>query len=425
MWSRCRMPAPRARPTSSCPTRSDPWSRPAASSRRCRRRGRARRAVVTAGPTVNLSCNLGTLASGATASVTIVVRPSIATTGNRANTATITSLDVGDPNRGNNSASVTSVVTAVADVTVTKSATPSPVQAGTPLTYVVTARNNGPSTASAVVATDTLPANAAFVSFSGVTGTGRILLDAGGRDAGWHGGVPVAEHHRGHAADGDVRRAAADRRRQRRRTTSPSQRRRWSRTSANNTATITTPVNNAAVDILVNKVDSVDPVALGLSTRYLIVVANAGPSYATNVVLIDVFPLGGVPSATFSYQGNLTRFPSAREAASSRRSARRQGRSPARSPGSPPGSRRSSPTTCAPRPSPQAFRAPRSTRRTSRPTNRKRCPPTTSRYTRRRRGARPTLASSRAVRQVSRPACRSPGRSASPTTGRTPAARPC
>ena len=58
---------------------------------------------MTNGPTVNLSCNFGSLASGATATVTVVVRPRSPTTGNRTNTATVTSPDVGDPNRGNNS----------------------------------------------------------------------------------------------------------------------------------------------------------------------------------------------------------------------------------------------------------------------------------------------------------------------------------
>ena len=52
---------------------------------------------------------------------------------------------------------MTSQVTAIADVTVTKTDTPDPAQAGTNLTYVITARNNGPSTAATVVVTDTLP----------------------------------------------------------------------------------------------------------------------------------------------------------------------------------------------------------------------------------------------------------------------------
>jgi len=261
---------------------------------------------ITAGPTVNLVCDLGTLNNGASATVTIVVRPSIAATGIRNNTATITSLDVGDPDRSNNSGSVTggSTVTAIVDVTVAKSATPSPVQAGTPLTYVVTATNAGPSTAVNVVATDTLPANAAFVSFTAVTGAGAsCVVPAAGTLGGtvtctWPS-IGVGQQTATFvvrpltgavSVQNDIVIATAT----------------LESNSANNSFTITTPVTSAAVDILVNKVDSVDPVALGQSTTYTVTTTNAGPSYATNVTMVDTFPLGGAISAAFSYQGNLT-----------------------------------------------------------------------------------------------------------------------
>ena len=54
------------------------------------------------GTSINLSCNLGTLLNGGTASVTVVVRPSIAATGSRTNTASVFSQSIGDPNRANN-----------------------------------------------------------------------------------------------------------------------------------------------------------------------------------------------------------------------------------------------------------------------------------------------------------------------------------
>jgi uncharacterized repeat protein (TIGR01451 family) len=67
-------------------------------------------------------------------------------------------------------------------------------------------------------------------------------------------------------------------------------------------------VTSALLDILVNKVDSVDPVALGETTTYTVTITNAGPSFGTNVVMVDNFPSGS-PTATFSYQGNLTLTP--------------------------------------------------------------------------------------------------------------------
>jgi uncharacterized repeat protein (TIGR01451 family) len=77
--------------------------------------------------------------------------------------------------------------------------------------------------------------------------------------------------------------------------------------TANNTATTTTAVTAPDLDILINKVDSADPINLGQLTTYTITVNNAGPSFGTNVVVTDVFPApASAPTATFSYQGNLT-----------------------------------------------------------------------------------------------------------------------
>ncbi|MFO1316169.1 MAG: hypothetical protein U1F58_11255 [Burkholderiales bacterium] len=259
--------------------------------------------VVTAGPNVTVTCNLGTLASGATATVTIVVRPTTATTANRTNTATVTSPDVGDPNRDNNSGSVTSQVTAVADVTVTKTDTPDPVQAGTPLTYVIAARNNGPSTAASVTITDTLPSNAQFLSLSATTGSPTCSTPAvnsvGGTLTCTWATIASATQQTATVIVRPVTGAASVQNDVTITTTTAES------NAANNSATATTTVQAAAVDLVINKVDSVDPVALGQLTKYTITVTNGGPSFATNVVMTDNFP-AGAPTATFSYQGNIT-----------------------------------------------------------------------------------------------------------------------
>ncbi|NOJ99843.1 DUF11 domain-containing protein, partial [Corallococcus coralloides] len=53
-----------------------------------------------------------------------------------------------------------------------------------------------------------------------------------------------------------------------------------------------------------------DAIALGAETTYTITVKNSGPSFGTNVVMTDTFPVthptNGATSATFSYTGNLT-----------------------------------------------------------------------------------------------------------------------
>ena len=261
---------------------------------------------VTNGTSQNLSCNLGTLNAGATATVTLVVRPSIAATGNRTNTASVTSPDVGDPNTGNNSASVTSQVTAIVDITAAKTATPLSVPAGAPITFVATVRNNGPSTAQNVQVVDVLPANAAFVSAS-ASGGGSCTTPAVGAAGGtltctWaslangsQNTVTYVLRPLGTAAGSNVVNTVNV-------STSTAE-----SDTTNNSATTTTAVTAAQLDILVNKVDSADPVDLGQPTTYTITINNSGPSFGTNVVLTDIFPApGSSPTATFSYQGALT-----------------------------------------------------------------------------------------------------------------------
>jgi uncharacterized repeat protein (TIGR01451 family) len=262
--------------------------------------------VVTAGPTVNLSCNLGALAVGATATVTVVVRPLVATSGSRTNTATVRSPDIADPVDTNNSASATSQVTAVADVTVTKTDSPDPAQAGTNLTYVITARNNGPSTAAAVTITDTLPSNARFLSLSATTGgptcTTPTILSTGGTLTCTWATIATGSQQTATVVVRPVTGATTVVNNVIVSTTTTES------NTANNAASASTTITPASVDLVINKVDSVDPVALGSLTKYTIAVTNSGPSEATNVVMTDTFPVGS-PTATFSYQGNLTIAP--------------------------------------------------------------------------------------------------------------------
>src|SRR5262249_51185052 len=97
--------------------------------------------------TSTVSCSLGTLASGASATVTIVVRTPAA--GTLTNTATVSS-DVTDPAGTNNSATATTTVSTGADVSIMKVDAPDPVAAGQLLTYTLTARNDGPASATGV-----------------------------------------------------------------------------------------------------------------------------------------------------------------------------------------------------------------------------------------------------------------------------------
>lgn len=259
-----------------------------------------------------VDCDLGTLLrNGGSATIVITVRPNNATAAvlARGNTATVNSLDVGDPDRSNNSSTVSSNVEPRVDATVTKTVNPSSnVRVGQPTVYTVTARNGGPSRANELIITDVMPPNTAFVSVgtpsnSGTCSTVPAVNAVGGTlscrwtnvDANSNRTVtftvrPLA------AALGttisntvNVTVGAGD----------------TETDTTNNSSTITTNVIDSLVDILVQKTDSVDPVALGAETMYTVTIRNAGPSIGTNLVMTDTFPNAG-NTARFSYQGSLT-----------------------------------------------------------------------------------------------------------------------
>jgi uncharacterized repeat protein (TIGR01451 family) len=75
-----------------------------------------------------------------------------------------------DPNSGNNSATVNLLVAGSADLSVTNAASPVPVLAGSNITYTQVVNNAGPSTATTVTLTETLPANTTALSLSGPAG---------------------------------------------------------------------------------------------------------------------------------------------------------------------------------------------------------------------------------------------------------------
>ncbi|HET9945183.1 MAG TPA: DUF11 domain-containing protein, partial [Actinomycetes bacterium] len=125
----------------------------------------------------DLRCGLGNLpVTAAGDSVDIVVRvfvaPDVVPGTILINQALVTS-STADPDNDDVRASVSTTVEGSADLSVTKVASPSPVIAGNPLTYTITVRNDGPSTATGVQITDTIPAGTTFVS--GQDGNGNTV----------------------------------------------------------------------------------------------------------------------------------------------------------------------------------------------------------------------------------------------------------
>ena len=153
--------------------------------------------VATAGSscTASGSGNISDIVSllvGGTATYTVTGTVAPGATGTLVNTATVTAPSgVTDPNPANNSATDTDTLTPETDLAITKTDSADPVNPGDPLSYSLAVINDGPSDATGVTITDTLPAGVTFVSsvpgpptcsFTGGTvscGLGAMVAGAG------------------------------------------------------------------------------------------------------------------------------------------------------------------------------------------------------------------------------------------------------
>src|SRR6202012_3181459 len=107
----------------------------------------------------------GTLAAGASDTLTLVVSPGAADVPTLVEQASVSATET-DPQTSNNSARISTTAPPVAALGVTLAASPMAVDVGGTLKYTVTLTNNGPSTATAIKLTDALPAGVTFVSAS-------------------------------------------------------------------------------------------------------------------------------------------------------------------------------------------------------------------------------------------------------------------
>jgi uncharacterized repeat protein (TIGR01451 family) len=137
------------------------------------------------GGTGTISCTIASLAVNATASFPLVVKvnqgvppitpgtpPTPTTISNTAN-INIPCSAATDPNCANNTVTTTVNVASPteADVAITKTASPEPVNQGTNLTYTLQVTNNGPAVAQGVTVTDQLPSQVTFTSVSTTQGS--------------------------------------------------------------------------------------------------------------------------------------------------------------------------------------------------------------------------------------------------------------
>jgi uncharacterized repeat protein (TIGR01451 family) len=130
-----------------------------------------------------VTCPLGPLAVGASATIDIVVTVNPTATCPLSDTATVSGTEP-DPDSANNSATAETACAAEAELAITKSDAPDPVALGSNLTYTLTVTNNGPGASTGSTVSDTLPAGVAFVSATPSQGScsetgGTVTCDMG------------------------------------------------------------------------------------------------------------------------------------------------------------------------------------------------------------------------------------------------------
>ncbi|MGD0758118.1 MAG: C25 family cysteine peptidase [Candidatus Sulfotelmatobacter sp.] len=241
-------------------------------------------AVSLTGP-AGWTCNVGTLlcknnantplASGASAIFTFVVTVGATATGSINDTVSVADTTPTDPNPGNNSATATVGVAGSANLSITNAASPVPVAATANVTYTQVVTNSGPSAATSVTLTDTLPANTTLVSLTGPGGTWICTAATGTcTDASFAPGTAtftyVVTVNTGTPAGTAINSTATVTSA----TTDPN--------SANNSATATDVVAAAGqADLSMANTPSVSSTAAGSNVTYTQVITNLGPAATT------------------------------------------------------------------------------------------------------------------------------------------------
>jgi uncharacterized repeat protein (TIGR01451 family) len=224
----------------------------------------------------SVTCDLGNLQSLASTSVTIVVIPTTARLiTNRAEVA----ANEPDPDLADNTDTATTRVEAAADLEISKDDTPDPVIAGENLTYTLTVTNNGPSRATGIVLTDTLPAGVTLVTAPDCSElSGSVTCNLGNLDSGESTQATLIAQV-GSSTMGPLTNDASVRANE------------FDPDMENNSASEDTAVDRET-DLEIAKSDGPDPVIAGESLVYTLTVTNNGPSDATGIVVTDTLPPG-------------------------------------------------------------------------------------------------------------------------------------
>lgn len=234
----------------------------------------------------SISCTNPSVAPGSSSTFPVVVNVNAGTASGTIITDTATAASAtSDTNPNDNSATVNiGVATAgQADLSVTNSASPNPVNAGQNITYSQTVTNAGPAAASTITLSETVPANTTFVSLTGPAGwtctssvpyTCTIPTLAVNATANFTFVVKVNTNVASGSTISDTATVGAT-------TTDPN--------NLNNNASANVQVAGSA-DLSVTNSASPIPVVANTNITYTQVVTNAGPSVATNASFSEAVP---------------------------------------------------------------------------------------------------------------------------------------
>jgi uncharacterized repeat protein (TIGR01451 family) len=166
-----------------------------------------------------------------------------------------------------------------ADLSLTKSDSPDPVQVGAKLTYQLNVSNAGPDDATGVALTDSLPAGVTLVSATpsqgSCTGTATVTCDLGSMAKGAGAGVTIVVTPTAAGTITNTASVASS-------VGDPN--------TANNAAQATTTVTSATADLSVSLSDAPDPAVPGGDLTYTVGVQNHGPGSAATVSVKDPLP---------------------------------------------------------------------------------------------------------------------------------------
>jgi uncharacterized repeat protein (TIGR01451 family) len=239
----------------------------------------------------SITCTAATMAASSTANFTLVLKAALSQFGNTNQTITQNfnvNSSAADPNNANNSVNVsTSYVVPTANLAVTNSDAPDPVNSGATITYTQTLTNNGPDAAANAKITEGIGSGVTFQSvvapagFSCTTpavgGTGTITCTiaslANAASASFTVVVNVT------AVSGVITNTVSG--------SSDA----FDNTPANNSAVATTTVlAPPSADLGITKSTPTTNAAPGAAVTYTIVVTNHGPDAATSVTMTDILP---------------------------------------------------------------------------------------------------------------------------------------